>query len=101
MPSHRVKTHDLQVADPNRHADLAEWTAQRGSDKPFTLAEAMCSGLGFQDRCLSPGTSNAAPQPACGYSVITAGTVAPGQSAGPSAGLAVSGGVNPRLNGAS
>jgi hypothetical protein len=52
MPSYRVKTHDLQVADPNWHADLAEWTAKRGSDKPFTQAEAMCSGLGFQDPML-------------------------------------------------
>jgi len=50
MPSHRVKAHDLEVADPDWHADLAEWTAQR--DKPFTLAEAMCSGLGFQDPLL-------------------------------------------------
>jgi len=48
-PSHRVKTHDLQVADPDWHTELAKWTAQRGVDNPFTLAEAMCSGLGFQD----------------------------------------------------
>jgi hypothetical protein len=26
--------------------------AQRASDKPFTLAEALCSGLGFQDPVL-------------------------------------------------